>query len=337
VRILVHQGSGWVAIDRRDYAQEELLEQLIHESPEVIPLDSGVDRVVYARQFDCPPGYAIDLVGVGSDGGVSIVECKLAKNRESKRQVIGQILEYAAGLWAMTIDDFERRFIEADGRQSDSEGRSPFELLRDDINDSALAEADLRDRVASNLAAGRFRLLIAVDDISEQLQAIIRYVNAHTGGELKLVALALAEFADGATRVLVPTTFGNEAPAVSERAPAAPPVDPELQIRAARAEHQHALSRVHQALAREFRVEPRAKNIRYLDPVGGSPVATIWPSEGNLYGDKSTLSALAELQALAKTLDIRVTATAITVGGATDAQLETFLPAALVALSRKEG
>jgi hypothetical protein len=328
MKILVSRDDSWVPIERRTFAQEELLEQLIHDSPEVIPLELGVDRVIYARQFDCPPGYAIDLVGIGSDGSVTIVECKLARNRESKRQVVGQILEYAAGLWGMAIEDFERRFIAADSRIQAGPGRSPFAVLTESSDDPALVEAEIRDRVAANLDAGRFRLLIAVDEISDQLQAIIRYLNGHAGGQLKLVALALPEFADDQTRVLVPTTFGDEAPPAAQRQKQEP-VPPEELIRAARSQWQHAIRSLHDALAERTTVEPRPKSIRYLHPLDRTPVATIWPSEGNLYGDKSNLDAFMELRALAQADGIRVTSSAITFAAATDQQLAPFIQAAL--------
>ncbi len=49
-----------------------------------------------------------DVVVVDAEGQIAIVECKRASNPESRRWVIGQVFEYAAGLWKLDYEDFKR-------------------------------------------------------------------------------------------------------------------------------------------------------------------------------------------------------------------------------------
>src|SRR2546426_1447943 len=124
MRILLRHSGGWRQVDPRAYSNEDELQALLKESPEIIPRNPpDLPRIVYCREF--PVGsYAIDLGGVGSDGSLSLVECKLAKSREAKRTVVGQVLEYAAGVWRMGLAEFEQAF-------ASRTGRSPLDDLRD--------------------------------------------------------------------------------------------------------------------------------------------------------------------------------------------------------------
>ena len=87
MRILMKTTAGWKPVASRPYGLEVRLEDLLLESPEIIPMDSEAPegtRVVYAKQFGIA-GHSLDLVGIGSDGTISIVECKLATNSAGVR------------------------------------------------------------------------------------------------------------------------------------------------------------------------------------------------------------------------------------------------------------
>lgn len=50
------------------------------------------------------PGSGVtDILAFSPQGDIALIECKLAANQESKRKVIGQILEYAAYLWKCSM------------------------------------------------------------------------------------------------------------------------------------------------------------------------------------------------------------------------------------------
>ncbi len=88
------------------YPNEEALEQLLAASPDLLPGASAGPMVV-ARQVQTGAGPA-DLVGIGLDGSVLLVECKLRANPEIRRAVVGQLFAYASALWQMPIEDFEQ-------------------------------------------------------------------------------------------------------------------------------------------------------------------------------------------------------------------------------------
>src|SRR2546430_182390 len=174
MRILLrNSGGNWRRADARAYTNEDELQALLKESPEIVPRNPpDLPAFVYCREF--PIGnYAVDLVGVGSDGSLSLIECKLASNREAKRTVVGQVLEYAAGVWRMGLAEFEQAF-------ASRTGRSPLDDLRDARIDG-WDETICREKLGDNLARGRFRILIAVDRITPELRGIVEYVNNQPG------------------------------------------------------------------------------------------------------------------------------------------------------------
>lgn len=110
-----------------------------------------------------------DVLVVEATGGITIVECKLLKNKEGHGAVVGQALSYAAGLSGLSYEEFKARF----------EGKNVGSLAerfegRDDWDPNAFAEAIARD-----LEAGRFRVVIAADQLSEPLKVILGYLRDH--------------------------------------------------------------------------------------------------------------------------------------------------------------
>src|SRR5206468_1602177 len=107
-------------------------------------------------------GAFVDVVGVNVEGGVTLCECKLARNPGARREVVGQLLEYAATLRGLDYEAFSDRF----------QARATVSLL-DAVSDIAGEGFDaeaFEAAVSDNLIAGRFRLVIAVDRITEALK-----------------------------------------------------------------------------------------------------------------------------------------------------------------------
>ena len=79
--------------------------------PELIPAsDIGMgSTVVVGRESGLASGYA-DLVLVDERGRLCVVEVKNEGNPDTRR-VVAQLLDYAASLWGLTVDDFEQRVL----------------------------------------------------------------------------------------------------------------------------------------------------------------------------------------------------------------------------------
>lgn len=189
-------GGDWALPSTTDYANEDELQDLLASSPGLLPIDGDL---VVVREFTVPGIGSADLVGITASGQVVIVECKLRANSQIRREVVGQALAYAGGLWQTDIDAFLERLCLKIGRSED-------ELLRSLRPNEA---SELRQNIAASLAAGDFRIVIAVDEITDELKTIVEYVNSTASGfELALLELAYSKEDD--LEILVPTVYGAE-------------------------------------------------------------------------------------------------------------------------------
>ena len=149
----------------------------------------------------------IDNLLITPSGLPIIVECKLWRNPEGRREVVGQILDYAKELSRWSSSDLQREVA----KRSDLPGSPLLTLLQ-----SAGHEVDeiaFNDALTSNLRRGRFLLLIVGDGIREGVEAIASYLQAHLGlhFSLGLVEMPIFRLPDGShlvtPRVLARTTM----------------------------------------------------------------------------------------------------------------------------------
>jgi hypothetical protein len=201
--VLIRRADGsWREPETTSYANEKELQDLLKASSNLLP-DTEPSAVV--EEFWIPGVGSVDLVAVDAHGQLTLVECKLKANSEIRRAVVGQILAYAGGLWRMSYDDFAAGFAARAGQPLE---RAVAKAVGDELD-----EAEFRRVVRQNLAAGGFRLIIAVDAITEELKRIVEYLNGHTSGSVQVLALELVYTRDGDVEVLAPTVYGQESAA----------------------------------------------------------------------------------------------------------------------------
>lgn len=199
--MLIRQiGGTWHEPATAEYANEKELQDLVKHSPTLLP---GGHQLAVADEFWVPGIGSVDLVGVSETGEITIVECKLRANPEIRREVIGQTLAYAGGLWRMDYEDFATTF---QNRVGQSLPAAVSAATGADID-----EGDLRTAVGKRLVAGEFTLVVAVDAITPELKLIIEYLNEHTLATVRVLALELAFGRDGEVELLIPTVYGEEA------------------------------------------------------------------------------------------------------------------------------
>ena len=207
--VLINRDSqGWRSPSRRTVKDEAELQRLLTASPELLPGPEDIPLIA-AAEFPVISG-RVDIVAVAADGTIIVTECKLRANPEIRRQVLGQVLAYAGALWQMPFEQFESAFQ----RRS---GKSLFSL--GELSEDATWDADgFRRAVSSNLQSGTFRVVVAIDEITDELKRTISYLNGHTTDSLEIVALELGYMRDGDIEILVPVVYGEEAVETKRRA-----------------------------------------------------------------------------------------------------------------------
>ena len=204
-QLRVRQGEGpWHAPSSTRYANEAALQGLIQEAPELLPWGDPAE-VILCRELEVVSVGSVDLAAVSLSGEISLIECKLRSNPEIRRHVIGQLLAYASGVQRMTYAQFEHSFsARIEGRMEAAMTRVAAETQADWTPHS------FREAVSSNLRAGRFGLLVAVDEITEELKRTVEFLNAHTLSDLSVAALEVRIAEDSGVQILMTGVHGQE-------------------------------------------------------------------------------------------------------------------------------
>jgi hypothetical protein len=185
-------------LQRQDFSRESDLDALVINQRELLTdlliendfmEDTSTLRFI-GRQLQNVDVLFAEVDDEGEPLRLVLVENKLLKNPESKRRVIGQIIEYAARFQhELRADDLARQFPEQK------------EWVKD--------HAELLDR---QLERGDFLLVICGDaihaNVADVVTRLARRADRHplSGMELCLVSMAL--YADATRRVLVPHLVG---------------------------------------------------------------------------------------------------------------------------------
>ena len=178
------------------------IQALVHSHPaclpiaEIDPMFSGA--VPICTELNTSAG-AIDNFMVTPSGLPVLVECKLWRNPEGRREVVGQILDYAKELSRWSSSDLQREV----SKRLKRAGNPLLEMVR--AVDPTVNEIQFNDALTVNLRRGRFLLLIVGDGIREGVEAIAEYLQMHAGlhFSLGLIELPIYVMPDG-NRLVVP-------------------------------------------------------------------------------------------------------------------------------------
>ena len=207
--MLIRQpGERWRVPATTHYTDEAALQALLAESPELLP-DVPSDGVLVARELSIPGAGYLDVAVVGLDASLTLVECKLAANPEIRRAVVGQIFAYASGMWRMHADDLDAAWRASNKGTGLRLGAEHLASGRD-VDQEPFDGTLFMQRIGDNLAAGRMRLVVAVDTITTELRRIIEFLNDRTQPELQVIALELDYVADSGVEMLIPSVYGVE-------------------------------------------------------------------------------------------------------------------------------
>lgn len=241
-RIYVEKQGQLSAFDDKRFDSEDEIQALIAAHPELlsgeqIDTEAPPRWLLVAREMAVPDSeeqtgrWALDHLFVDQNAVPTFVEVKRASNTQLRREIIGQILDYAANgarWWSQdTLVQAVRKTLEADG-PSYEEAMSSFLGFAAQENDEPQEERFARfwDTVQDNLQNGKVRLVLAADRLPSELVTVIEFLNKSMPS-VQVVGLQLQQFRYGDSRILVPRVRGlpEEKATIASRKPA--PVNPE--------------------------------------------------------------------------------------------------------------
>ncbi len=189
-RVQFHKSKG--AIAEHD---ESLLQRLIMQHPALLPVDqiepAVTPLVPICVELPMKAGLVDNFLATPS-GDLVLVECKLWRNPQARREVVGQILDYASELSTWTYAALEGAIRQTTPLgSSQKETRSLYELVS---STGEIDEALFHDAVVRNLKRGRFLLLIVGDGIRAETEVMTEFLQRHGALHFTLALIELALF-----------------------------------------------------------------------------------------------------------------------------------------------
>ena len=206
-------GSGKLTeLTQSEFDSEFIFQELLAKYPEVLGLTAGAQQklLLLKREQGVPDvdggsnRWSIDHLFVDERGIPVLVEVKRASDSRARREVVAQMLDYAAnGVAYWPIASLVASF-EEDSRNQDED---PNDKLARFIGEERNPE-EFWKQVEANLRSGRIRMVFVADSIPKELRRIVEFLNEQmTPAEVLAVEIRNYVSATG-ERTLVPSLVG---------------------------------------------------------------------------------------------------------------------------------
>jgi hypothetical protein len=201
------------------YDSERLLQELLAQYPSVLAgeqMNGGAPCkwLFVAREAGIPDKedgserWSLDHIFIDQNGIPTLVEVKRSTDTRIRREVIGQMLDYAANaVMYWPVDTLRQRFEETCREQ----GLEPNVVVAELIGIGAIAESESAvprfwETVQTNLRAGKIRLIFAADEIPSELRRIIEFLNEQMN-PAEVLAIEIRQYVGKGVRTLVPSVI----------------------------------------------------------------------------------------------------------------------------------
>ncbi|MFN3725226.1 MAG: hypothetical protein ACK4SZ_02860 [Allosphingosinicella sp.] len=202
------------------------MQELVAAYPELISDQDGALLLIRREQpiADREDGggrWSLDHLFVTKTGVPVLVELKRAVDTRLRREVVGQLLDYAANATAYW---HEGRVAESFAVSMAEQGKDPDEELASFLGGSSDPDG-FWQQVDANFSAGRIKLVIVADTIPRELARIVEFLNEQMKADVRAVELSWFE-SEGGITALTPSIIGETERARSAKSPRAalPPI-----------------------------------------------------------------------------------------------------------------
>jgi hypothetical protein len=211
--IYLRHENEYVAMTETPFDDEDVLQALIAQHPEMLADDgAGQGPLLLVRreagvkdQEDAGGRWSLDHLYIGGDGVPTLVEVKRSSDTRGRREVVAQMLDYAANAKTSFSPERMAAWLEDAAR---ARGTSAAQALLDTLG---VEDPDaFWTTVATNLDAERFRLVFVSDVIPRELRRIIEFLNGQMA-RTQVLGIEVKQYVDhkGRHQTVVPRVIGN--------------------------------------------------------------------------------------------------------------------------------
>lgn len=203
---------------------EDTMQRLVAEHPEIISDRDGALLLIRREQ---PIGdgegdgrWSLDHLFVTREGVPVLVELKRAVDTRLRREVVGQMLDYAANATAHWKAGTIAASFEGTAKAA---GRDPGEMLAAFLGDDEEPDS-FWQRVDDSFSAGRVKLVFVADTIPRELARIVEFLNEQMKADVR--AVELNWFEGQGIRAFTPRIIGETERAIAAKTGVRGPLQP---------------------------------------------------------------------------------------------------------------
>lgn len=214
---LVGEDGELVEMREQPYDSEAILQELLVTYPNLLAGDETSDErprrwllvqreAGIGSEVDGAQRWRLDHLFLDQDGVPTLVEVKRSTDSRIRREVVGQMLDYAANALAYwPVERLQLTFEQTCA----SRGVSPEEALAEVLLGDA-DEEHFWTSVRTNLQAGRMRLVFVAYVIPEELERVVEFLNRNMVS-VDVIALEVKQYVGGLQKTLVSRVLGQTA------------------------------------------------------------------------------------------------------------------------------
>ena len=222
--VFLKRGDDLVEMAEQPYALEDHLQELIERHPNLlagdqVSPDAPRRWLLLSRETGVPGEeggsnrWSLDHLLLDQDAIPTLVEVKRSGDTRIRREVVGQMLDYAAN--AVTYWNLDSLRAAYEERVASLGGDAEAEIA-DLTEDSEVDYSEFWERARTNLRAGRIRLVFVADTIPTELQRVVEFLNERMS-PTEVLAIEIRQYIGGGEQMLVPRVIGQTAQARQKR------------------------------------------------------------------------------------------------------------------------
>jgi len=216
---LLGTDGGLERVPLGGYTSEDILQKLIEDYPELLAgeqmdPDDPPRWLLVRREAGIPDSdassdrWSADHLMLDHNGRPTIVEMKRSSDTRIRREVIGQMLDYAANATMYWPTDRIRMLAAATCGGSDKLDDRVRNLIGVENTDESLTQIeDYWRQVDNNLRNGELRLLFVADELPRELRRVIEFLNEHMP-RIDVLGVEVRQFVGRSMKALVPRVIG---------------------------------------------------------------------------------------------------------------------------------
>jgi hypothetical protein len=220
--IFLIRNGELVEMHEEIYPSEDVLQRLLAQYPNLLAGDQ-VDSLrprrwlLISREVGVPSEeggsdrWSVDHLFLDQDAVPTIVEVKRSSDTRIRREVVGQMLDYAANsvvYWP--VETIRARFETNHG--------DPDKVLADFLEAINADVEEFWQKVKTNLQAGKVRLVFVADEVPVELRRVVEFLNQQMD-PVEVLAVEVKQYVGEDLRTLVPRVIGQTLPHPSPHGP----------------------------------------------------------------------------------------------------------------------